>query len=124
MPSCYCKGNDRVVGYTLCMLKEFKMEIEVLKPMFREIEACLNSGQRYVVMGQVCIDKVFRKQGIFRGLYEYMKQQLRSDFDMIITEVDFANTRSLEAHYAIGFALMQSYKSEGHDWALISLDLS
>ncbi len=118
------KSSDKVVGYTLCMLKEFKTDIEVLKPMFGQIDACLNNDETYVVMGQVCIDKAFRKQGIFRGLYEYMKQELRSDFDAIITEVDVANTRSLDAHYAIGFELLQSYQSNGQDWALISFDLS
>jgi hypothetical protein len=122
-PHVIAKHNDNVVGYTLCMLKEFRTEIEILKPMFRQIEASLNHGDRYLVMGQVCVDKTFRKQGIFRGLYEYMKQQLRSDFDMIITEVDIKNSRSLESHYAIGFELMRSYRSGGHDWALISLNL-
>ncbi len=122
-PHVIAKSNDNVVGYTLCMLKEFKADIEVLKPMFQQIEACLNNDETYVIMGQVCVDKGFRKQGIFRGLYEYMKQELRLDFDMIITEVDVANTRSLDAHYTIGFKLLQSYQSNGQDWALISWDL-
>jgi len=116
------KSSDKVVGYTLCMLKEFKADIEVLKPMFRQIEACLNNDETYVVMGQVCVDKGFRKQGTCRLLYEYMKQELQSDFDMIITEVDVANTRSLDAHYAVGFKLLQSYHSNQQEWALISLD--
>jgi hypothetical protein len=122
-PHVIAKSNDNVVGYTLCMLKEFKADIEVLKPMFQQIEACLNNDETYVIMGQVCVDKGFRKKGIFRGLYEYMKQELQSDYDMIITEVDVANTRSLDAHYAIGFKLLQSYQSNGQSWALISWDL-
>jgi predicted GNAT family N-acyltransferase len=117
------KYNDEVVGYALCMLKEFKEDIEVLKPMFQKIDDCIKEGETYLVMGQICIDKSFRKQGIFRGLYQYMKQQLQSNFNMIITEVDVANTRSLNAHYAVGFQLLRSYNSKGQDWALIALEM-
>jgi len=66
-----------VIGYALCMLKEFKKEIEVLRPMFKQIDSILNKGGDYIVMGQICIDKRFRKQGVFRGLYQFMKAQLR-----------------------------------------------
>jgi len=115
------KYNNQVVGYALCMLKEFKEDIEVLQPMFKKIDDYINKGETYIVMGQICIDKAFRKLGIFRGLYQYMKQQLQSDFSMIVTEVDAANTRSLNAHYAVGFRLLHSYNSKGQDWALIAL---
>ncbi|MEJ2113208.1 MAG: GNAT family N-acetyltransferase [Flavobacteriaceae bacterium] len=113
------KHEDKVVGYALCMLKDFKNKIEVLKPMFQQIEICLKSNQTYIVMGQICIDKSYRKQGIFRRLYNYMKQQLIPEFDMIITEVDVANSRSLNAHYAIGFKLLHIYNSNNQEWALV-----
>lgn len=112
--------NNQVAGYALCMLKEFKEDIEVLKPMFQKIDDCLKDGETYVVMGQVCIDKAFRKQGLFRGLYNFMKEELQSDFDMIITEVDIANQRSLNAHYAVGFESLHRYSSNNQDWVLIS----
>ena len=110
-PHIIARSNQKVIGYTLCMLKEFKEEIEVLKPMFKSIDNCLRQKETYMVMGQVCIDKAFRKQGVFRDLYHYMKAQLQEQFDMIITEVDIANTRSLNAHYAIGFKTLYSYRS-------------
>lgn len=116
------KSNDKVVGYALCMLKEFREDIELLKPMFHQIEQCSAPGKTFFVMGQICIDKMFRKQGVFRGLYRFMKDQLQSEFDMIITEVDFSNERSLNAHYAVGFKLLHSYNSNNLDWALISWD--
>ena len=123
-PHIIAKSNGKVIGYTLCMLKEFKEEIEVLKPMFQQIDNCLNSGETYFTMGQVCVDKTFRKQGIFRGLYAFMKQEMSSEYDMIITEVDEKNTRSLNAHYATGFKLLHAYKSNEQDWALMSWDWS
>ena len=122
-PHIIAKNNQKVVGYTLCMLKEFKEDIEVLKPMFKNIDNCLKQNEAYVVMGQVCIDKAFRKQGVFRGLYNFMKKQLHTAYDLIVTEVDIANSRSLNAHYAIGFKILYSYRSNNQDWNILYLDL-
>ncbi len=79
----------------------------------------MDQNETYIVMGQVCIDKTFRKQGVFRGLYNFMKKQLQTEFDMIITEVGVANTRSINAHYAIGFKTIYSYRSNQQDWNII-----
>lgn len=116
------KHNDKVVGYALSMTKEFKEDIDLLKPMFRMIEVNLPLGTSYIVMGQICIDKNFRKQGIFKGLYDFMKQRLQHQFDMIITEVDRKNTRSLSAHYAVGFKMVYSHRSNNQDWEIVSLN--
>ena len=112
-----------MVGYTLCMLKEFKEKIEVLCPMFQQIYSCVKNDENYIVMGQVCIDKQFRKQGVFRGLYHFMKQEMSTQYDMIITEVDVVNTRSMNAHFAIGFKTLYSYRSNNQDWKILYLNL-
>lgn len=116
------KSGSKVIGYALCMLKEFKENIEVLKPMFQQIYKCLNKNKTYLVMGQICVDKAFRKRGVFRGMYDFMKQEMSSKYDMIITEGDEKNTRSLNAHYAVGFKLLYSYNSSQQDWALLVWD--
>ena len=115
--------QDKVIAYALCMLREFKDDIAILRPMFKQIDGCLSSQVKYMVMGQICIDKPFRKQGVFRGLYQFMKEEMQSHFDMIITEVDKKNKRSMRAHYAVGFKLLHSYSTEEQDWNLIYLDI-
>ena len=57
-------NEKNVVGYSLCMHPIFGDEIEVLKPMFSEIRKYYPDND-FIVMGQICIDKDFRKQGIF-----------------------------------------------------------
>lgn len=114
-------NNEKIVGYALCMHPKFSDEIEVLKPMFTEIKKVLNTNEKYIVMGQICVDKIFRRQGIFRKLYSYMLQEIQPKFESIITEVDAENTRSLEAHYAVGFKLLSCYHSGKQDWKLIRL---
>lgn len=122
------KESTTVVGYALSMHPNFKSELPVLIPMFTEIERAFNRNSfikknnvSYIVMGQICIDKAYRKQGIFRNLYKHMLQNIQPEFNTIITEVDATNTRSLEAHLAVGFKSLCKYTSGGQQWDLIYL---
>ncbi|MCR9227419.1 MAG: GNAT family N-acetyltransferase [Flavobacteriaceae bacterium] len=113
--------DDQVVGYALCMHPKFAEDIEVLRPMFREIDKVLERKVNYMAMGQICIAKTHRGQGIFRKLYQTMQEKLPKGFDTIITEVDDKNKRSLAAHTAIGFKTMTIYPLDGKEWHLVAL---
>jgi predicted GNAT family N-acyltransferase len=115
------KNDDQVVGYALCMHPKFAYEISVLRPMFEEIETLNPKMESYIAMGQICIDKAFRKMGLFRNLYQTMYTFVIPEFTYIITEVDAKNTRSLQAHYAVGFQDLKTYSSDGQEWKLIGL---
>ena len=121
-PHIIAKHNDDVIGYALCMHPNFANDIKVLKPMFQEINT-ISKEENFIVMGQVCISKSFRKQGVFRGLYKTMSEALKNSFTSIITEVDAKNIHSLNAHYAVGFKNLKAYHSEGQDWLLINLNI-
>ncbi|MHA7056653.1 N-acetyltransferase family protein [Aquimarina sp. M1] len=121
-PHIITKDNDEVIGYTLCMTKDFGNDVEVLIPMFKKIQEHLSENTTYIVMGQVCIDKEYRRQGIFRKLYQKMKLELQEKFDLLITEVAANNLRSLNAHYAIGFKKLVIYEVDQIKWHLICWD--
>ncbi len=113
--------NDRVIGYALCMHPKFADAIEMLRPMFVEIEKIRGNQMDYMVMGQICVAKTHRGQGIFKNLYLTMKEKLPTGFDTIVTEVDAKNIRSLNAHRAVGFELLKVYRSGDKEWHLIGL---
>jgi hypothetical protein len=120
-PHIIAKDKGRVIGYALCMHPDFSEEIPLLYAMFEKIREVLPEEQTFIVMGQICIETSYRRQGIFRGLYSFMKQVTASQFAHIITEVDRTNLRSLNAHYAIGFTLLKTYSADSKDWKLISI---
>ncbi len=123
---CIVKHKGKVVGYALSMLKKFQNDIPLLVPMFIQIEKAIKQQKEvsnYIAMGQICIDKKMRGQGVFRGLYNYMAQELKHDFDAIITEVDTKNTRSSNAHKAVGFELLKNYRANNQTWEVIILRL-
>ncbi|PRX56628.1 GNAT family N-acetyltransferase [Flagellimonas meridianipacifica] len=111
--------NEKVVGYALSMHPKFAESIDILKPMFHEINKVVKKRTNYMVMGQICIAKTHRGQGLFRKLYSNMKTHLPDGFDTIITEVDTKNQRSMNAHRAVGFVELKNYSSDGKDWSLI-----
>jgi len=121
-PHVIAKDGNQVVGYTLCMHPKFADGIDILKPMFNEIEKMLPSKSKFMVMGQVCVDKNYRKTGIFRGLYSFMRQELKGTFDLIITEIDAKNIRSLNAHLAVGFNILKEFNADNTDWVIVSLN--
>ncbi|APA64027.1 GNAT family N-acetyltransferase [Maribacter sp. 1_2014MBL_MicDiv] len=121
-PHIIAKDGDKVVGYALSMTDDFKDEISVLRPMFTELENV--NIKNFITMGQICVAKTHRKMGVFRGLYNAMKKASYPKYDTIITEVDATNSRSLGAHYAVGFEKICTYHSLGQDWELISLKTS
>ncbi len=115
------KCGSEVVGYALSMHPMFRNKIEVLEPLFDLLNQRILKSDSFIVMGQVCVSKNHRKKGIFRGLYEAMKKHVAAEFETILTDIDAKNTRSLQAHYAIGFTPMASFNSGGQDWIVVSL---
>ncbi|MEP3208972.1 MAG: GNAT family N-acetyltransferase [Maribacter sp.] len=120
-PHIIAKDGDSVVGYALVMLKEFRDEISVLSAMF-ETAATLLGDKNYLAMGQICISKEYRKQGIFRGMYTYYKEELQGEYDCLLTEVATENSRSLSAHLNVGFETIKTQISNGTSWELICWD--
>jgi len=122
-PHIIAKDGDIVVGYALVMLRSFREEIEVLKPMFDSADTLL-PNLNYVVMGQICIAKSHRKRGVFKGMYLFYKAQLKNKFDCLFTEIASSNTRSLQAHKAVGFEVLKSQITDGVSWELVNWDWS
>ena len=126
-PHIICKKENELMGYALIMLREMEKKIPVLSSMFTHINKLIYQGNllvntRYLIMGQVCVAKEARGQGVFAGLYREMKGRLKVDFDYIITEVDSRNTRSVRAHEKVGFQTIHEYREGEIDWKVILLE--
>ncbi|MBC7828765.1 MAG: GNAT family N-acetyltransferase [Chitinophagaceae bacterium] len=123
-PSVIAKDNGRVVGYALVMLRECRELFPPLEPMFKNFDNLeyrdrpLND-YRFYVMGQVCIDKQYRRTGLFDQLYKKHKEIYENRFDFIMTEVSTRNQRSLRAHERVGFEILNTYSDELDEWAVI-----
>lgn len=123
-PQFIAKHNDEVVGYALSMHSSLKKDIPVLQPMFKKVNRLNYQGetlteQNYLTMGQVCIAKGYRGEGIFSKLYENMFNTMRNKYKFIVTEISVNNVRSVRAHQKVGFVELLNYKDETDDWSLV-----
>lgn len=113
-----------VVGYALTMPLEARALVPILEPMFEKLAALSWRGRslstlRHYVMGQVCVAKPFRGQGVFDALYRGHEQAYRERFDLIVTEIATRNTRSLRAHERVGFEPISRHRDETDEWLIV-----
>jgi len=117
-------GNE-LIGYALVMTRDFRNKITILKSMFKKIDECTFKNKflkdaNYFVMGQICIAKNYRGQGVFKKLYNHLKMKMKNHFTYVITEVADENQRSLKAHYKVGFKTLLKYKdAEQINWVIL-----
>ena len=117
-PHIIASVNEQVIGYALAMVLSFREDIPVLKPLFGLIDK-LMVNRNYLVMGQICIDKRYRGKGVFRGMYEFYRNQLRDQYDCLLTEVAQENPRSLGAHKRVGFETIHTRNEQGQYWEVL-----
>lgn len=113
-----------LVGYALVMPRTLKATIPILMPMFALLDT-LNYRNipvkelNYYVMGQICVAENYRRQGVFRKLYEAHRRRFSMTYDCCITEVSSGNLRSMQAHLAIGFELLHTFTDATDEWNIV-----
>jgi L-amino acid N-acyltransferase YncA len=124
-PSVVAKSGGAVVGYALTTVPEARHCVPALLPMFDEIERVTwrgapLAGQRFYVLGQICVARPFRSTGLFAALYAEHDARYGERFDCFVTVISPANTRSLRAHAKVGFETVSRYAHDGNEWVLVA----
>ncbi len=121
--------NDHIVGYALSMPISFRSVIPELVPMIDlldniEFNGQLLSNYKYYIMGQICVSKSVRGQGVFQKLYQEHAKVFANKYNFIVTEISIHNTRSMRAHEKVGFKVIHEYfDPENNDtWAVVLWD--
>ena len=120
-----CKDGEKVVAYLLSMTVHSQNDIPVLIPMFdlfKKISFMDKSvaAYNYIVVGQVCIDKDYRGQGVLDKCYAFYKDCFKRKYDFAITEIATRNQRSIKAHERIGFNEIHRYTSaDNEEWSIV-----
>lgn len=126
-PHVIAKDGDKVIGYILAMTKESRDLVSVLVPMFEQFDRLifgkkLLSTYDYMVIGQICVDKTYRGQGIFDKMYERYRSTFSKRYDFAVTEIALSNFRSLKAHQRAGFRIIHEFEDTTQKWAIVLLD--
>ena len=127
-PQAIALEGDRVVGYCLSLPPSLQHEVPILAPMFEQFGKCSYQGKplaqhRYVVGGQVCVDRDYRGQRLLARLYHQVRDALGSACDLCVTEIATRNVVSVRAHEAMGFEAIAHYGDGREDWVIVAWDM-
>jgi GNAT superfamily N-acetyltransferase len=123
-PHVVARNNEGlIIAYALTMLRSFVEDIPLCAHLCEILDTHYSDDDnKYSLIGQVCIAKEYRGQGVLRGLYKEMQRQMKqANFKVLATAVDLVNTRSLHAHVKIGFTVLEECHFGGQDWAYVLL---
>ncbi len=126
-PSIIAKDGDLVVGYALVAIKSIRHHHDLLADLLDCIDKVKYRGvllcdAPYVVVGQLCVAKEYRGQGLTQKMYNYFKECLAPEFDFLITDVARDNPRSLKAHIKTGFQVIDVLTYGGVSWDIVLWD--
>jgi ribosomal protein S18 acetylase RimI-like enzyme len=126
-PSVIAKDGGLVVGYALVALKSIRHHHELLSDLFDNIDKIEYNNQslkysNYVVVGQLCVAKNYRGQGLVQQMYQHFKSSLSWKFDYCLTDVAKNNPRSLKAHLITGFQVIDTLNYVGIKWDIVLWD--
>ncbi|TCD12600.1 GNAT family N-acetyltransferase [Pedobacter frigidisoli] len=124
-PNIIAKDGDMVIAYVLGMTEESKNDIRRLVEMYESFDHILFQEKsvatyHYIVVGQVCVDKNYRGQGLFDRCYKAYKDHFSDHYDFAITEIASINLRSMHAHKRIGFEVISTYTDNSDvEWNVV-----
>ncbi len=123
-PSIIAKDKDTVVGYALVATQPIREQHPLLADLFSSIDKVIYKGAplkgtRYVVVGQLCVGKGYRGQGLVQRMYEFYRESLKDSYDYLITDVVQTNQRSIRAHLKTGFVVVDTLEYGGVKWDIV-----
>lgn len=126
-PSVVVKNDDKVVAYALTVVNDARYIFPPMESMFRLLGTLKwkndpFSSYRYYEMGQVCVAKEYRGQGVFEMLYLQHKNSYSGQYDLLVTKISTSNHRSLKAHEKVGFKTVTIDKDELDEWNVVAWD--
>jgi len=118
MPSVVARDGGRVVAYALSMPRQTRPLLPILAPLFEKLDGLL-AGERWYVMGQVCVDRAHRGTGVFDALFAAHRVHFQETQDLLVTEIATRNVRSVRAHARVGFAPLLTYRDDVDEWVIV-----
>jgi predicted GNAT family N-acyltransferase len=151
-PSIIAKSESgHVVGYALVLTKELEGEHALLSEFFamlktipcpvsiKQISSPEASPQtlfdtNFVMVGQLCVAKEYRGQGLVDKMYNFYRSCLSSEYecqeenflslssqqyDLCLTDVAQNNPRSITAHLRCGFEIVHSIEYAQIMWHIV-----
>jgi ribosomal protein S18 acetylase RimI-like enzyme len=126
-PAIIAKQSNRVIGYVLATDRSLLSE----HPLLRDLSSQINKISfkkktigdfNYLVVGQLCVAKEFRGQGVAQQLYFYFKKVYKNRYPFAVTDVDQKNSASIGMHLKVGFETLSTLNYGESSWNVVIWD--
>lgn len=126
-PHLLAKDGDQLAGYVLSMTMASRDLVPLLVSLFDQFDQLELWGKkvseyRPMVVGQICVAKSHRGQGVFDALYSGFRESHGSHYDFAITSIALSNERSMAAHQRVGFQVLSEFEDKTQPWAIVYWD--
>ena len=126
-PAIIAKPDDAVVGYALATDKSLLSSHPLLNDLSCQINKISFKKKtigdfNYLVVGQLCVAKEFRGQGVAQQLYFHFKKVYKNRYPFAVTDVDQKNNASLGMHSKVGFKTLSTLNYGESSWNVVVLD--
>lgn len=120
-------STGQVVGYAIASPKSIQGHHSFLDELFTTADELTMDGVsvrdlNYILVGQLCVAKSHRGQGLVTEMYHFFRKVLSPNYDCVITDVDLKNPRSLKAHLNAGFQILATKTYGGLSWNVVFQD--
>ena len=121
--------GGRLAGYLCASSCEFNRPFPLLAAMMQQFDAIDYHGRslvssRVFIYGPVCIDRSYRGQGVLRGLYETLRQEVVGRYDIGVAFVADDNPHSLRVHVdGLGMTHVGEFVFSGRQYHILAFDV-
>lgn len=75
------------------------------------------SAENSYQYGPVCVDKTMRGQGVFEGIFNFARQEMKKRYPVLVTFINKINTRSFAAHtQKVGLDIIQEFEYNNNQY--------
>lgn len=126
-PSIIALHGNKVIGYAMVTNQELYGQHSLLDSLFDVLENMDYRGKKLgeakvVLVGQLCVAKPYRGQGLVPKMYDYFKECLINQYDYCVTDISEANPKSIRVHEKCGFKIIDTLSYEGVKWHIVMWD--
>ncbi|NVK25446.1 MAG: GNAT family acetyltransferase [Gammaproteobacteria bacterium] len=95
--------DQQIVAYAMAASWQFWSRWPMFAHMIKDLESNTYQGFTLTVdnsyqYGPVCVDKSFRGQGVFEGVFEFALKSMAKRYPVLVTFINKINPRSFAAH--------------------------
>lgn len=119
----------RIAGYACASTQAFNARVPIIAAMMEVFPGLSFLGRPLqspatVIYGPVCVDSRYRGKGVFRGLVDALKQELRGRYETATAFIAKSNVRSLAAHVeGLGMAIVGDFEFDGRSFWIVAFGI-